>query len=144
MSANQAQELVEQLIGLTEKLTERIRLDTEAFEARRPHEAARRIDETAQLANLYRRESARVRQDPSLVAGAPKELRARLMRASEGFEAALQRHGKSIYAVKTVTEGVVRAIAEEVARVRATHGAYGPGGSAPVASTTAIALNRRA
>jgi hypothetical protein len=144
MSANQAQELVEQLIGLTERLTERIRLDTEAFEARRPHEAAGRIDETAQLANLYRRESARIRQDPSLVAGAPKELRARLARASEGFEAALQRHGKSIYAVKTVTEGVVRAIAEEVARVRATHSAYGPGGRAPVANTTAIALNRRA
>jgi hypothetical protein len=144
MSANPAQELVEQLIGLTERLTERIGLDTEAFEARRPHEAAARVEETARLANLYRRESDRVRQNPSLVAAAPTELRARLARASEGFEAALQRHGKSLYAVRTVTEGVVRAIAEEVAKARAANSGYGPGARAPQANTTAIALNRRA
>lgn len=144
MSANQAQEDVERMIGLTERLTQRIRQDTEAFERRRPQEAAARIEETAQLANLYRRESDRMRQNPALIAAAPKELRIRLLRASEGFETALARHGRSIYAVKTVTEGVIRAIAEEVARTRAARHGYGPGGRAPAGNTTAITLNRRA
>lgn len=143
MSANQAQEEVERLIVLTERLTLRIRQDTIAFEARRPQEAASRMEETAQLANLYRRESDRIRQNPAIVAAAPRELRARLIKASEGFEAALTRHGKSLYAVKTVTEGVVRAIAEEVTRSRAANHGYGPGARPPTADAAAIALNRR-
>lgn len=144
MSANQAREQVEQLIRLTERLTQRIRLDTEAFEARRPQDAAGRMQETAQLANLYRRESDRMKRDPSLIAAAPQELRARLILASEGFEAALARHGKALYAIKTVSEGVVRAIAEEVARSRSANLGYGPGGRPAAGSGAAIALNRRA
>ena len=144
MSAQQAQEEVERLIVLTERLTQRIRQDTEAFEARRPQEAAARMAETAQLANLYRRESDRMRGSPDLIAAAPKELRARLVRVSEGFEAALTRHGRSLHATRTVTEGIVRAIAEEVARARAARQGYGPGARAPSGNPTAITLNRRA
>ncbi len=141
---HQARENVERLIALTDQLTEYMRLDAEAFEARRPQEAAGRVEETARLANLYRHESARVRQDPSLIAAAPQELRARLVRSSKAFDGALARHGRALFAVKTVTEGVVRAIAEEVARNRSAHATYGPGGRGGAANATAIALNRRA
>ena len=135
---------VERLIALTERLVQQLAADAQAFEARRPQEVAARIEETSRLANLYRHESARVRQDPSVVAGASKELRARLLRASEAFEAVLVRHGQALYGIKTVTEGVVRAIAEEVANARAAVTGYGPGGRVLAPSGAAITLNRRA
>ena len=70
-SPDLAKENVERLIVLTERLTERLAVDAKAFEDRKPHEAAARLEETSRLANLYRYESVRVRQDPSMVAGAP-------------------------------------------------------------------------
>ena len=47
-----ASENVELLIVLTEQLTQRLAGDAQAFEARRPHEAAERLGETSRLANL--------------------------------------------------------------------------------------------
>lgn len=138
-------ENVQHLITLTEQLTERMRLDADAFEARRAHEVAERIEETQRLANLYRHESDRVRQNPQMISGAAAPLRQRLARASEAFEATLQRHGRSLYALKTVTEGVVKAIAEEVSRARAASAGYGPGARMATRDVAvAIALNRRA
>jgi hypothetical protein len=139
-----AEENVKRLIALTERLTERLAVDAHAFEARRPHEAAARLEETSRLANLYRHESARVKQDPSLIEGAPDALTQQLRRASEAFEAVLARHGRALYAAKTVTEGVVRAIADEVAKGRSANMGYGPGGKPPTGSGSAITLNKRA
>ena len=143
-SSNHAKDNVERLIVLTERLTERLAVDSKAFEARRPHEAAVRLEETSRLANLYRHESMRVREDPTLIEGAPVELRTRLTLASEAFEAVLARHGRALYAAKAVTEGVVRAIAEEVVKGRNSAVGYGPGARTPAASGVAITLNRHA
>lgn len=141
---NPAEDNVERLIILTERLTDRLAVDSQAFEARRPMEAAVRLEETSRLANLYRHESARVRADPSLVSGAPPAARARLVQASEAFESVLARHGRALYAAKAVTEGVVRSIAEEVARSRTAMTGYGPTARKPQASGSAITLNRQA
>ena len=136
---------VQRLIALTEQLSERMRLDAEAFEARRPLEAAARIEETQRLANLYRFESDRVKQNPSLIAGGSLQLRRKLADASRAFEAALARHGRAVYALKAITEGVVKAIAEEVGRARAATAGYGPGARLATYDTAvAIALNRKA
>jgi hypothetical protein len=139
-----ARQNVERLIALTEQLTAQLGQDAAAFEARRPQEAAGRMDETTRLANLYRHETMRVRENPVLIAGAPSELTGRLRRASETFEHTLLRHGRALYAVKTVTEGIVRAIADEVVKARAAGMGYGPGARSQAADATAVTLNRRA
>ena len=126
--ANDAADRVEQLIALTERLTEHLAAETRAFEARRPHDAAARSQETGRLANLYRHESARVKANPSLLAGAPKPRREALIRATQVFETTLARHGRALHGAKTITEGLVRAIALEVAAMRASKGGYGPAG----------------
>lgn len=146
IAANDAADRVDQLIVLTERLTDLIGQECRAFEARRPHEAAANIDETSRLANLYRHESLRVRADVGLVQGAPLEKRMRLIRATEAFDAVLARQGRAIEAAKIVTEGLVRAIAEEVAGQREQKSTYGSDGqsSAPAGSSTAITLNRTA
>ena len=133
-----------QLITLTERLTALILEQVQAFEARRPHDAARNADETGRLANLYRHESMKVRGQPQLLQGAPSELRERLIAATRAFDAVLARHGRAVEAAKTITEGLVRAIAEEVARQRGAVAGYGPKAVQVAPRTTSLALNRRA
>jgi hypothetical protein len=137
---------LEAMILLTERLTTQIALDAAAFEQRRPQEAAGRLEETSRLANLYRHESGRLRQTPAVIAGASLDQKARLVRATEAFDAVLARQGRALEAAKTVTEGLVRAIAEEVATQRGSTAGYGAGGATktPVGIASAITLNRRA
>ena len=145
--AEDAAERVRQLTALTERLTDLVAQQSQHFEQHRPQEAAELMSEAARLANLYRHESLRVRSEPGLVAAAPLALRQALVRAPEGFEAVLARHGRALQAARTVTEGLVRAIANEVASQRAQAAGYGPTARAPVAAigaATAITLNRRA
>jgi len=147
LAANDAADRVDQLIILTERLTDAVAQQAQCFEQHRPADAGRLMEEVSRLANLYRHESARVRADPRLVAGAPAELRLRLVRATEAFDAVLYRHGRAVNAARTVTEGLVRAIAEEVASQRQQLSGYGPSARPPASAAqaaTAITLNRRA
>jgi len=143
LHAEDAADRVEQLTALTERLTAALRQDLADFEARRPQNAAPRVEQTARLANMYRHESARVRRDPSLIGGAPGPALAALKQATAEFEAVLARHVRAVAAAKTITEGLVQAIAEEVASTRAGAGAYGPKGAAARGASPPLALNRR-
>ncbi|HEY8571036.1 flagellar basal body protein [Phenylobacterium sp.] len=147
LAAHDAADRVEQLIILTERLTDLIAREAQAFESRRPQDAAAQVEETQRLANIYRHESARVRAEPNLVFGAPPDQRQKLVRATEAFDAVLARHGRAVMAAKTVTEGLVRAIADEVASQRQQSAGYGPGATTATnsaAAATAITLNRTA
>ena len=148
IAAHNAEDRVEQLILLTERLTELVADQAQAFEQRRPQDAAANMEETSRLANLYRHESTRIRAAPELVSGAPVAQRTRLVRATEAFDAVLARQGRALEAAKTVTEGLVKAIAEEVAVQRSKGAAtYGPGATAPAptaSASSAITLNKRA
>ena len=128
---------------LTEKLTRLLAAQARAFEHHRPQDAAGDIAEVARLAGQYRAASAHIRGQPGLYEAAPLEVRRRLLRATEAFDAVLQRQGRALGASKTVTEGIVKAIAEEIAAKRSVGRAYGPDAARrPVA--TAITLNRQA
>ena len=147
IAAVDADDRVNQLVLLTERLTDLIAKEALAFENRRPHEAARYVEETAKLANVYRHESMRVRANVALIEAARPELRQRLKRATEAFDAVLARQARAVDAARTVTEGLVRAVAEEIANQRAapatTYGAGGMVNDRP-AMGAAITLNRRA
>ena len=144
LSAVDAEDRARQLIDLTEQLTHRLTAETRSFEAHRPQDAAAGSAETQRLANLYRHEAARVKREPVLIAGAAPATRTKLMRATETFDTVLARHGRAVAAARTVSEGIVHAIAREVAAARASTSAYGPGARAGQGDASAIALNRRA
>lgn len=135
---------VEALIVLTDQLTSALAQQCKAFEAHRPQAAASSMEEVGKMANVYRRESAEVRLQPALVASASPALRQQLIRSTEAFEAVLSRHGRAVLASKTVTEGLVKAVAHEVAATRLTGRGYGPTAQASQSQATAIALNRQA
>jgi hypothetical protein len=144
LHASDAAQRMEQLIVLTDRLTALIAEQLRAFEAHRPQDAALNADETARLANLYRHESLRVRADPSLLAGAPADIKERLIVSTRAFDAVLARHGRAVEAAKTITEGLIRAIAVEVAKQRDGMASYGPKARQAPRPATAVALNRRA
>jgi hypothetical protein len=146
LAASDPNDRVDQLVILTERLTDLIAKEASAFENRRPQDAAQYIEETARLANLYRHESARVRANIALISGADAALRQRLVRATEAFDSVLARQARALNAAKTITEGLVRAVAEEIAAQRAPAAGYGAGAmmNNPVASGTAITLNKKA
>ena len=145
IAASDATDRVEQLILLTDRLTELVAEQAAAFEQRQPQTAAAMHEEVSRLANLYRHESARVRGEPRMISGAPTELRTKLVQATEAFDAVLARQGRAIEAARIITEGLVKAIAEEVASQRSQATVYGSGGQqSGGASATAITLNKRA
>ncbi len=147
IAAVDADDRVHQLTLLTERLTDLIAKEALAFESRRPHEAAQYVEETAKLANLYRHESMRVRANTALIEAAKPELRHRLMRATEAFDAVLARQARAVNAARVVTEGLVRAVAEEIANQRSAPAAtYGSGATMNdrPQSGAAITLNRKA
>ncbi|SFS45077.1 flagellar basal-body protein FlbY [Brevundimonas viscosa] len=133
-----------QLIDLTERLTASLAEEAQAFEARRPQDAAAIVAGTAELANAYRRESAQLKANPSMVAAAPAAERTALIRATEAFEAILTRHALAVEAARTVSEGLVRTIAAEVAGQRGAPTAYGATGRANAGDGRAVAFNRTA
>jgi hypothetical protein len=135
---------IQDLIVLTERLTALIAQQAQAFEQRRPQDAALNMEETTKLANAYRHEAAKMRANPAEIANAPLEQRRRLIRATEAFDAVIARQGRALTAAKTITEGLVHAIAHEVAAHRNKGAAYGPNGARSGAAVTAITLNQQA
>lgn len=135
---------VRQLIDLTERLTSSLGTEARAFEAHRPQDAAATLAGTQDLANAYRRESAQVKADPSVLAAAPVGDRAALVRATEAFEAVLSHHSRAIEAARIISEGLVQTIAAEVASQRGSPSAYGATGQATVSDGRAVAFNRKA
>jgi hypothetical protein len=141
----EASERVDQLIALTERLTGLVAEQAKCFEDHRPQDAAVHVEEVGRLANLYRHESARVRANKDLVAGADLPRRKRLVRATEAFDAVLARQNRAVAAAKFVTEGLVRAIAEEVASQRQLSSTYGADAiTQRSGAALAITLNKRA
>jgi hypothetical protein len=111
---------------------------------RRAHDIAGGLAETQDLANLYRRESAQLKANPGLLSRAPAVERMALIRATEAFEAVLAVHGRTVEAARTVSEGLVRTIAQEVAAARALGVGYGASGAAHAGDSRAVTLNRTA
>jgi hypothetical protein len=144
LDARDAADRVDQLISLTDRLTALMAEQCQAFEQHRPQDAAVQMEELSRLANIYRHESTRVRQTPALIESAPLEQRMALMQSTEAFDAVLARQGRALEAARTVTEGLVRAIADEVASQRTTGAGYGPDAVSQTGDSRAITLNKRA
>lgn len=143
--ARDATDRAEQLIVLTKRLAELIERETVLFRARRPLEAAPFRDEKAKLANIYRQETSRIAREPALVADAPANVRRALATETETLNAALADHEIAIVALRDLTEGLVKSIADYVAEVRTGETGYGPTAKRrPSSASTAITLNQSA
>lgn len=126
LAANTPSERAEALIRLTTRLTELLDQETALFEARKPHEAGALQTEKSRLALIYRAETQQAAKDPNRLAGLAPALKAQLTQTTERFDAALRRNGEAVATLKTLTEGLVKAIADEAARQKQASAGYGP------------------
>jgi len=127
--ADDCRDRAEQLILLTERLTALIAEETRRIDARLPPLEGAEADEKSRLANAYRLELARIKQEPALIEGAPPALLAALRADTAKLHETLAAHEMALNAVKLITEGLVHAMAEEVARQRGAGGSYGARGA---------------
>lgn len=144
LSANNAQDRARQIMGLTERLGERLLSETKALEAHRPQDIHAGIEETRQLSNLYRLETARLKADPTLLSGLSQDMKLQLRTATESFMGIAKRHAVAVEAARTVTEGILQAIATDVSARKSQGASYGPGARQIYREPTSLNMNHKA
>lgn len=135
----------EQLVILTERLAVLVREETARIAAREATAPPDRVTEKERLANAYRLELARIKDDRSLIDSAPQKLLDQLKTNTLDLHEALAAHETALGAVKIVAEGLVQAMAEEINRQRTQARVYGANGAhAPSAGPQPVALDKSA
>lgn len=144
--ADDAEDRVQQLIALSIQLSEMILEETRLIEARQPLPEGGRDAERNRLVNAYRLEMARIKQDQSLIDGARDASIAQLKTATATLHERLDRYAQALEAVRVVSEGLLKAMAEAVAAQSASPRTYGANGGldTPQAAPPSVALNQRA
>jgi len=132
--ADDARDRAAQLLLITERLAALIAAETQRIDARLPPLEGAEADEKTRLANAYRLELTRIKHDRSLIEGASPETLTQLRRATEKLHAAMAAHETSLNAVKVISEGLVHAMAEELARLRGGETGYQASGGLAAAS----------
>lgn len=135
----------EQLILLTERLAQLVADETGRIEARAPTAPPELVAEKERLANAYRLELARIKQDPALLDGAPRALLDKLKANTAHLQAVLSEHEIALGAVKAVAEGLVYAMADEINRQRSETNTYAANGArAPNAAPQPVSIDKSA
>ncbi|RMD89036.1 MAG: flagellar basal-body protein FlbY [Alphaproteobacteria bacterium] len=137
---------VAHLMETTAALRRLIERENALLESRRPHETKILQGEKLRLTEEYRAALARVRaEEAALLGERDSPIRRQLKAATEAFRAELKRHARILIRLKTVTEGIVRAISEEAVRQRGVVRRYGTDAKATqaVAGPAALSLDRR-
>jgi hypothetical protein len=131
---------VERLISLAERLI--AALESDIAELKNGHTAALRTSdpEIQKLTALYTREAQGF--DPRIAQSAPPTLRQRFMAITAKFREVLQLHARMIARVKNASEGIIRAIADEVERTNAPMRTYNPRPGYKPPSSGAMLFNR--
>ena len=137
----------EQLDVMTRRLIGLVANEITALREHRLSQANADWDEKERLVHAWRLEVARIKANPGLLAGISSVRKASLKESSKALEAALESHAIALAASKTVTEGLVRSIAAEVAAVRSGPAGYGRTGSfsnSTPRQASGVALNAKA
>jgi hypothetical protein len=118
------QQKIELLITLAERLISAIEGDIAALKAGRPQEMRTLDPEIQRLSALYSREAATL--DPARAKTVSKELRQKFFATTARFRDSLRLHARLLTCVRNASEGIVKAVVEEVERRRAPTCTYTP------------------
>ncbi|WP_140985508.1 flagellar basal-body protein FlbY [Asticcacaulis tiandongensis] len=133
-----ANERAEHLILLTQRLSERLRIEIDLLEAHKPQELAGSVEDTRTLSSHYRQETLRLKNNPSLLADISAENKAALKAATETFMDISARHAQAVEAAKTISEGILLAIAEDMGEKGRTATGYGPAATPKTAKSHSL------
>jgi hypothetical protein len=105
---------IERLVALTLRLTDALLADIAALERGRPREMRSHKADVQQLTALYSREAQAFSVD--VVKALPRSAREQLTEATARFREVLALHVRILTRVRSATEGMIRAIADDVAK----------------------------
>ena len=136
------------LIALTDHLVGLLTRENELLNARRPRDIKSTLDEKARLTDAYNAELVALKSNPSLLKEAqPTELLA-FKETTRRFREVLEANRSKLAAVRSVTEGMLQAIGNELAKNnKAVNGYNDKAQMGPVAANwevtqpTSLALN---
>lgn len=131
---------IELLIAMAEKLIAALEADIAALKAGRPQELRTTDPEFQRLSVLYSREAAGI--DAACAKAAPSELRRKFFDSAARFREVLALHARLLTRMRHASEGIVKAVAEEIKRRRAPTCIYAPAASTARAHAVAIVYNR--
>jgi hypothetical protein len=115
---------IERLISLAERIIVALESDIAALKEGRPNALATNDPEIQKLTAIYGREAKGF--DPKLAENAAPTLRQRFFAITAKFREVLQLHARMLTRVKNASEGIIRAIAQEVDRANAPLRTYSP------------------
>jgi len=131
---------IERLIALAERLIAALENDIAELKSGRTATLTTSDPEIQKLTALYTREAQGF--DPRIAQSAPPTLRQRFVAITAKFREVLQLHARMIARVKNASEGIIRAIADEVERANAPMRTYGPRPGYKPQSSGAMLFNR--
>jgi hypothetical protein len=131
---------LERMIVMAERLVAALENDIAVLKAGKPEALSVGDPEFQRLTALYGREAQGF--DIRIAQNAKPDLRARFLTTTGKFREVLQLHARMLTRVKNASEGMVRAIAQEVERLNAPMRTYGPRPSGAPVSSGAMVFNK--
>ncbi|WP_417463501.1 hypothetical protein [Kordiimonas sp.] len=134
-----------QLAKLTISLTELISRETDLLKDRKPREAHKLHGEKSRLMAEYRETLNRVRVNEHTLGPKGSPERNYLKELTDTFRAVLRDHARVVLRLKSVSEGLIRSVGEEVAKRNRPVVGYGKNAAtqpAPRSRPTSLALNQ--
>lgn len=132
------------LISLTRRMADLITQENGLLRTRRPSEARPLIEEKGRLAAAYAREMDLVKRQGGIKALGNAEQLRELKRETSQFHTILEEHHRMLERARAITEGMLKAVGEEVARRQQPSRGYDKGAAFAAARQTipaSIALN---
>mgnify|MGYP003677325757 FL=1 len=94
------------------------------LESHKPDGFKATLDEKTRLVATYNQQMSLIKSNPEAYKAFPKTDIDRLKETSEEFYAILDKHFRKLSTARTVTEGLVRSVADEIAKKKAPPSAY--------------------
>ena len=130
---------IERLIAMTERLTAVLEADIAALQRGRAREMRSIAPDIQQLTAFYGREAAGI--NPAIAKAALPATRARLAQATKRFRETLALHARVLTRIRNASEGLIRAVAQDVEKKRSAARPYVRGPAPVTRSTGAMIYN---
>lgn len=139
---------VQQFLQITRDLTRLIEQESDLLKRKRPSGLSAFEAEKRRLSTAYTKAVGALRINKDALGALTDDDKAELKGAIETFEAALKAHGRLVLRLKTVSEGIVRAVGREVEKRNRPVSSYQGNAQmrppAPAAAPTSISLDQHA
>lgn len=133
------------LAKLTTELSELITRETNLLQARKPQEAKLLHGEKARMMAEYKETLGKLRLNEQLLGAKDSKERKYLRDLTDTFREVIREHARVVLRLKSVTEGLIRSVGEEVSKKNSPVVGYGRNASIQptrVAKPTSLSLNQ--